>query len=128
MASRDTKSTFESLEVWIKGRELRNEISALAKRYPKEEKFRLADQMIRASRSVTANVAEGHGRYHFQENIQFCRLSRGSLYELVDHLSVALDEKYISEDIFSALKDKIFTIIKILNGYISYLKKQKSIE
>ncbi len=81
--------------------------------------------MIRASRSVTANIAEGHGRYHFQENIQFCRQARGSLYELLDHLTVALDENYISDDIFNIFKNKIFSIVKILNGYISYLKKQK---
>jgi len=81
--------------------------------------------MVRASRSVTANIAEGHGRYHFQENIQFCRQARGSLYELLDHLTVALDENYISDDIFNNFKNKIFSIVKILNGYISYLKKQK---
>jgi len=81
--------------------------------------------MIRASRSVTANIAEGHGRYHYQENIQFCRQARGSLYELLDHLTVASDEKYISDAYFDTLKDKTLTIVKMLNGYISYLKKRK---
>jgi len=120
-----TKSTFETLEVWKEARALRQEISSLVKALPVDEKFRLADQMVRASRSVTANIAEGHGRYHFQENIQFCRQARGSLYELLDHLTVALDENYISDDIFNNFKNKIFSIVKILNGYISYLKKQK---
>ncbi len=83
--------------------------------------------MIRASRSVSANIAEGHGRYHFQENIQFCRQSRGSLYELLDHLTVALDEHYISEEKFDILKTKILKTVKILNGYISYLKRQKKL-
>ncbi len=93
----ETKSTFETLEVWKESRKLRKEISKLVKTFPSVENFRLSDQMIRASRSVSANIAEGHGRYHFQENIQFCRQSRGSLYELLDHLTVALDENYISE-------------------------------
>lgn len=70
MESNDTKSTFETLEVWKEARELRNEISKLTKKLPVNERFRLSDQMIRASRSVTANIAEGYGRYHFQENIQ----------------------------------------------------------
>jgi four helix bundle protein len=62
----ELKSTFETLEVWIKSIGMRNRISELAKGFPKDEKYRLADQMIRASRSVTANIAEGYGRYHYQ--------------------------------------------------------------
>lgn len=124
----ETKSTFETLEVWKKARELRKEISKLTKALPSDERFRLADQMIRASRSVTANIAEGHGRYHFQENIQFCRQARGSLYEVLGHLTVALDENYIYEEEFNISKTKIFVVIKILNGYISYLKKRKGME
>jgi len=122
----DIKSTFETLEVWIKSRELRKKISKLTKQFPSEEKYRLTDQMIRASRSVTANIAEGHGRFHYQENMQFCRQARGSLFELIDHLYVALDENYIEDEIFKNLKSEIFLIIKLLNGYIKYLKLKKT--
>jgi len=66
---------FEDLEIWKQSRVLRNEIAVLVKTFPAEEKYRLADQLIRASRSVTANIAEGYGRFHYQENIQFCRHS-----------------------------------------------------
>ncbi len=55
------KSTFETLDAWKKGRELRIEIQKLTVSFPKEEKYRLVDQMIRASRSVTNNMAEGYG-------------------------------------------------------------------
>ena len=120
------KSDFETLEVWIEGRELRNEISALVMKFPTEEKYRLNDQMIRASRSVTANIAEGYGRFHYQENIQFCRISRGSLYELIDHFITAYDEKYINEDTCNLYKAKIDILIAKINGYIAYLKKRKS--
>jgi len=119
------KSTFEDLEVWQKGRALRNEISNLTKTFPEEEKYKLANQMIRASRSVTANIAEGYGRFHFQENIQFCRQARGSLFELIDHLTVALDEGYIEDEYFNEYREKIFKIIRMLNGYIKYLKGKK---
>jgi len=84
--------TFEDLEVWKKSREIRNDITKLTIKFPKEEKYQLTDQLIRASRSVTANIAEGFGRYHYQENIQFRRQSRGSLFELIDHLIGAFDE------------------------------------
>ena len=121
----EPKSTFETLEVWKKGRELRKNISELSKTFPADERFKLTDQIIRASRSVTANIAEGHGRFHFQENIQFCRQARGSLYELIDHFYVALDEAYIENNDFINYKTKIYGIIKLLNGYIKYLKTRK---
>tara|TARA_A100000171_G_scaffold27947_1_gene26040 strand:- start:176 stop:355 length:180 start_codon:yes stop_codon:yes gene_type:complete len=57
--------SFKDLEAWKKGRVLRNDISALTKTFPVEEKFKLVDQLIRASRSVTANLAEGYGRFHY---------------------------------------------------------------
>ena len=96
----------------------------LVKIFPKEEKYRLSDQMIRASRSVTANLAEGYGRFHYKENIQFRRQPRGSLFELIDHLTVALDEKYINTDEFIFLRAKCYALIKKLNSYIKYPKIQ----
>ncbi|HRE11499.1 MAG TPA: four helix bundle protein [Ignavibacteria bacterium] len=127
MANNDRKkSTFETLEIWQGGRELRREISELTKNFPNVEKYRLTDQMIRASRSVTANIAEGYGRYHYQENIQFCRTSRGSLYELIDHFITAFDENYIDEVECNLYKEKIDILIAKTNGYIAYLKKRKN--
>ena len=114
------KFDFRNLDVWQLAKELRNEINELCRKLPSEEKYRLVDQMIRASRSVTANIAEGHGRYHFQENIQFCRQARGSLFELLDHLTVCLGCNYISESTFQIFESKLQFAIKKLNGYIRY--------
>ena len=116
----ELKSTFENLEVWKKARGLRKDISKMVKKLPDFEKFKLSDQLTRASRSVTANIAEGHGRYHYKENVQFCRQARGSLYELLDHMTVALDEEYLEDNDFNHFKSKIYDVIRILNGYISY--------
>ncbi len=118
--------TFEELEVWKKGRELRNEISKIVRTFPKEEKYSLAAQILRSSRSVTANIAEGFGRFHHQENIQFCRFARGSLHETLDHLICAYDEDYISEVEFKKHRILFDDILRLLNGYISYLKKSAS--
>jgi len=90
--------SFEDLETWKFCSELRKKLTKLAKELPGEEKFRLADQIIRAARSVTNNIAEGYGRFHYQENIQFCRQSRGSLYELIDHIKICFDEGYIDAE------------------------------
>lgn len=124
---KDTKSTFEDLEIWQLAREFRKKISRLLKTFPAEEKYRLSDQLVRASRSATANIAEGYGRYHYQENIQFCRQSRGSLYQMIDHLTVAFDEGCIAENDYGELRDEAFVIIRRLNGYISYLGKRKQL-
>jgi len=81
---------------------------------------------LRASRGVTACIAEGYGRFHYQENIQFCRTARGSLMECLDHLTYALDEGYIENHKFEHFEELYDEILKILNGYISYLKRSKS--
>jgi four helix bundle protein len=92
--------SFEDLDCYKKASALRRKISSLAKALPADEKYRLTDQLIRAARSVTANIAAGFGRFHYQEYIQYCRQARGSLYEIslyeiIDHLIVAEEEKYI---------------------------------
>lgn len=117
--------SFESLEVWKSARELRKRMSDITKSFPNEEKYRLIDQIIRASRSVAANIAEGFGRFHHQENIQFCRQARGSLFEVIEHLLCAFDEKYINENTLIELRATIDDCLKKLNGYIAYLQKAK---
>ena len=96
-----TKGGFRELEVWKEARKFRIEVSRLSKSFPESEKYRLVDQLLRSSRSITANMAEGYGRYHYQENIQFCRQARGSLMESLDHLISALDEEYIDKETFA---------------------------
>jgi four helix bundle protein len=91
-------NNFEELEVWKECRNYRKQISVVLKSFPADEKYRIVDQLIRATRSITANIAEGYGRFHFQENIQFCRKARGSLSETLDHLICAQDENYISAE------------------------------
>jgi four helix bundle protein len=125
MKADETRSTFENLDVWKVARELRKDISKIARGLPRFEQNKLTDQLIRSSRSITANIAEGHGRYHYQENIQFCRQSRGSTFELLDHLTVALDEEYMGMDEFQSFRTRIFRVVKLLNSYIRYLRNRK---
>lgn len=118
--------SFEGLEVWQLARKIRNDIFELMKTFPKDERYRLSDQIIRASRSIGDNISEGYGRYHFQENIQYCRQARGSAYELINHLITACDCGFITADVLANNKNQITRCIKITNGYIAFLKKQKS--
>jgi len=81
--------------------------------------------MRKASNSLTKNIAEGHGRYLFQENMQYCRHSRGSLEELIDDLNICLDEEYSEREYLEQLKQEGFQLLRKLNGYVKYLKSRK---
>ena len=121
----DKVPKLEDLETWNKCRELRINFKTFTDKLPVEEKFRLKDQIVRASRSITNNIAEGYGRFHFQENIQYLRQSRGSIYECVYHLYVSLDEGYLNKENFQKLYDECTICVKLINGYIRYLKTRK---
>jgi four helix bundle protein len=101
-------------------------MATLVSTLPKEERYRLADQILRASRSVTANLAEGYGRFHYAENVQFARQARGSLYEILDHLSVACDEEFVSSETFDLKREEVLRAIAVVNGFIRYLTKAKA--
>ena len=116
--------TFESLKCWQACREDRIFILKLVKNYPKEEKYSIVDNMKRAARSTTQNIAEGFGRFHYRENLQFCRISRGSLFELIDDLITSFDEGFISQEDYQLGRDKISNALALLNGYISYLNRR----
>lgn len=116
-------NTFEELECYKLARQLRKEVSRFCKTLPREEEYRLKDQIMRSSRSITANIAEGYGRHHHQENIQFCRIARGSLTETLDHLIVALDDEYLTDEEFTVKRGLLENTWKVLNGYIAYLKR-----
>ena len=81
----------------------------------KTEEFLLKSQILDSSRSVTTNMAEGFGRFHYQENIQFCRVSRGSLTETLEHKITAYDEKYITKDILGEINKDYKECLKQLN-------------
>ncbi|MFO7600750.1 MAG: four helix bundle protein [Candidatus Desulfacyla sp.] len=118
--------TFEELDCWKACTEVRRFIHQLVKKYAREEKYSLVDDMKRAARSTTHNLAEGYGRFHFQENVQFCRVSRGSLYELIDQLITSLDEGHITKEDYEKGRALILKALPLLNGYINYLSRQKS--
>ena len=117
--------SFEDLNVYQKARAFRIDVSNVVKGFSIDEKYRLTDQLLRSSRSVTAQIAEGHGRIHSQENIQFCRIARGSLDETHEHLNTALDEGLIDKIIWDDLIEKKTAVIQLLNGYINYPRKSK---
>ena len=118
--------TFEDLEVYQVARDFRKDMYGVTRQLPNFEKFELASQIRRASVSLTNNIAEGHGRYHFADQVRFFLGSRGSLQELVDDLNVCEDEKYLGIDIVSELKNKAWQVLGLINGYLRYLRDRKA--
>lgn len=118
---------FTSLVEWQKCRDVKLFFyNRILRHLPKEEKHNLDFQIRKASVSSTANIAEGYGRFHYQEGIQFYRISRASLYELKDHLLSCFDLNFIDETLKIEGEFLIEEAKKTLNGYINFVKSQKA--
>lgn len=116
---------YKELECYKEARQLRVLISDLVKKFPKNEIYLLAAQIKDASRSVSANIAEGYGRYTYADTKSFFIIARGSITETMEHLSIAYDDKYIDEEELKMSEAKCELVFKLINGYINYLEKSK---
>jgi four helix bundle protein len=126
-AERTRIKTFEDLECWQKCRTLRLFVARqVIPALPRDERYRLGDQVLRAARSTTANVAEGYGRFHYLENAKFCSNARGSCWEVLDHLITGNDEEFISAELLDRGRALVDQAVKLLNGYMNYLKRAHS--
>lgn len=119
---------FKDLEVWQAARMMRAEMHRVSKALPDSKKFGLASQLRRAATSVTANIAEGFGRFGYQENAQLCRQARGSVYELRDHLTTCADEGYLSKEEAKRLDGMAQRVTQLLNGYVRATLARKESE
>ena len=90
-----------------------------------EEKWNLNQQIRRSASSIPANIVEGHGRFSCQENIRFCDVARGSLTETYSHITFSHELGYIPVEKYTDIKKLIDELVRIINGYISYLKRSK---
>ncbi len=109
---------FTELECWQLARRLRHAVYRVTRAFPKSEEFNLVRQLRAASVSATSNIAEGFGRFHYQENLQFCRIARGSLCEIKDQLIASFDEGYLTCETFEELMNLQAQAARSLNGYI----------
>jgi len=121
-----TARDFEDLDVYKVAREFRKEIYALTRELPAQEKFVLVPQMRRAALSATSNIAEGHGTYTHKQSIDYLHRSRGSVYELRDHLNACADENYADPARIKALQAKAVRLIRVIDGYVRYLRSRQS--
>ena len=119
-------SGLEKLDAWCKARDFAVRINKeVLPLLPPEEKWSLNQQLRRSSQSVPANIAEGHGRFYFQENVRFCYIARGSLEETLSHIVYAQKVGYIPETLYKSFAVDGENLNRLINGYIGFLKKSK---
>ena len=114
------------LQVWVRAKDFALTIyKRILPLLPSEEKWNLNQQLRRSSLSISANIAEGYGRFYYQDNVRFCYNARGSLEETLSHLVFAFEAGFIPDELYKELGKEGEEIDKMLNGYINYLKKSK---
>jgi four helix bundle protein len=118
--------SYIELDVWKQSRLLVKQVYELTKQFPKEEQYGLSNQMRRCSVSIPSNIAEGHGRNHTKDSLQFFFIARGSLYELETQLYLSNDLGYFPLDVLNEILGKITTCKQMLNGLIRYFENRIS--
>ncbi|OGG06693.1 MAG: four helix bundle protein [Candidatus Glassbacteria bacterium RIFCSPLOWO2_12_FULL_58_11] len=109
---------FEKLDVYRKSIDFADSICELTKDFPRGNYY-LADQLNRASLSISANIAEGNGRYHKADRANFFRMARGSAFECVPVLEICFRRGLIEKEKSEVLKKTIEEISKMLSGLIN---------
>ena len=114
---------FDDLEIYKLAEDLAGWIYDLTDKFPSDEKFNVISQLRRAVTSVGANIAEGYGRFHYKENIQFCRQARGSLVEIKHFMLFSKKRNYITENILNHFLSKYKQLQIKINNYINCIGK-----
>ena len=113
---------YTSLNVWQESKTLVTNIYKLTQHFPTSEVYGLTSQIRRCGVSVPSNIAEGCGRNHSKDSIQFFYIARGSLYELETQIHISKDLEYITSEELQTILTQTTTCKKLLNGFINYYK------
>ena len=116
--------SYKELEAWKKSKDLVIGIYSITKNFPKDELYGITSQIRRAAVSIPSNIAEGHGRNHSKETIQYLHISRGSLFEVETLLILSHELGYLKVEEAEIKLANVTECIKIINGLISYFEKK----
>ena len=118
------KRGFEDLDCYKLAMKIVQEAYQTSRRLPPEEKYNLVTQLRRAAVSVTLNIAEGYGRYHYLDSLRFYYIARGSLEETLSAFIIC-DKVGYTTDKLPAQRRLCGNAVRALNGYIRYVRSQK---
>jgi four helix bundle protein len=114
---------YRKLQVWERAHRLTLEVYSATKSFPREEMFRLTDQLCRAASSIPANIAEGCGRNGDAEFARFLDIAKGSATELDYHLILARDLGYLPSSRYEHLATEVDGVSRMLAALTAQLRK-----
>lgn len=120
------KRGFEDLECYQLTLEVMVRIHTFSTTLPPHEKFDLYSQIRRSSKSVTANIAEAYGRYHYLDSLRYYSIARGELNETLSHLINARVLNYLAQEEFDEIYKLIRQAEQALNGFMAYVRRQRA--
>ena len=112
------------LDIYQMAEDLSDRVWEISIKWDYFAKDTIGKQLVRAADSISANLAEGHGRYHFNDRLKYCYYARGSLEETKSWISKAIRRKLIATEI-SEINHTIELLPKKLNAYIKSIKKAR---
>ena len=121
----DSEKRYTELKVWQEARNLSKVVYSITAKFPREEQYGLINQMRRSAISVPSNIAEGCGRNHSKDSVQFFHIARGSLYELETQLYLSFDLNFLEETKLKGILQLTETTRKLLSGFIKYYQSLK---
>ena len=110
-------NSYKELIVWQKSIDLVEKIFKITDAFPKSELYGLTSQMRRAAVAIPSNIAEGAGRQHTKEFIQFLAIAEGSATELETQLIIAERLTFLNKtthEEIAALQLEIFKMLRVL--------------
>lgn len=116
---------FFELDAWQKGHVLVLEVYKITNDFPKEELYGIVSQLRRAASSITANIAEGFERYHFNDKRKFYYQARGSAAEVTNFIFLARDLSFVTPEMSHTILGQAEEVRRLLNGLIRSIEQQK---
>jgi four helix bundle protein len=125
-----SRPDFEDLDVYKLAEKLANQVWFIVKEWDFFTKDTMGKQLVRAADSVCANIAEGRGRYNYQDNRRFVKIARGSLYETISLLRLAYARKLLGIEQVNKFQPIIDDLSPKLNAYLNSIggKQEKMID
>src|SRR2546426_12315263 len=118
------RTKHEKLRVWSEAMDLSERIYTVSRDFPRQEDYGLTAQIRRSAVSIPSNIAEGCGRFHTRDFLQFLYVARGSLFELMTLLNLSLRLKYLSQMQYSRLREASEQVLIALSGLIRSLERR----